>query len=107
MSQSAHPPLRCAILAHVAADWPEFAELRAAARALSQRTRLTNAVSIVSNELRVALAAALLCTDRSALPPLVPSSEDEQHRMDTIQRAVRLYEHARAIVADGAAPMAS
>jgi hypothetical protein len=34
------PPLSRAILSHIASDWPAFADVRAAARALSQKSRL-------------------------------------------------------------------
>ena len=54
----------------------------------------------------MALAAALLCTDRSASAPTALSKEDELHRLDTIERAVRLHAHARAIISDGVGPMA-
>ena len=54
------PPLRIAVLSHIAADWTEFQQLRAAASAFSARSRLQNATSIVVNEVRVAFAAALL-----------------------------------------------
>jgi hypothetical protein len=47
----------------IASDWSVFADVRAAARALSQKSRLANALSIAVNEGRVALEAALLCTD--------------------------------------------
>ena len=57
-------PLSNAILAHIAVDCIQIAELRSAVRALSQKSQLTNTPSIASNE--VALAAALLRTDRSA-----------------------------------------
>ena len=90
-------PLRSAILHNIAADWEEFADIRAAARALSQRSRLRNVFSIAVNSERVALAAATLCADRSAPPATVSSREDEQHRLDTIQRALRLHAHARAV----------
>ena len=101
------PPLRSSILYHIAADWEEFADIRAAARALSQRSRFRNALSIAVNSERVALAAATLCADRSASPAMVSSREDEQHRLDTIQRALRLHAHAHAVPMDCAGPLAS
>ena len=122
------PPLRSSILYHIAADWgsqtlgrqrgfadiraaasgrQEFADIRAAARALSQKSRLRNALSIAVNSVRVALAAAALCADRSASPATVLSREDEQHRLDTIQRALRLHAHARAVLLDCEGPLAS
>ena len=61
----------------------------AAARALSQKARSRNALSIAANSVRVALAAAALCADRSASPTTVSSREDDLHRLDTIQRALR------------------
>ena len=59
------------------------AEIRAAARALSQKSRLTNALSIAVNEVRVALAAgraraqamALSCDDEAVRSGLRPFSE--------------------------------
>ncbi len=45
-------PLSSAIFAHIAADWDGFAEIRSAARALAQKGRLTNALSIAINEVR-------------------------------------------------------
>ena len=35
------------------------------------------------------------------------SREDKQHRLDTIQRALRLHAHARAVLMDCAGPLAS
>ena len=70
------PSLSGAILAHIAADWTEFAEIRAAARALSQKSRLTNAPSIAVNEVRVALAAALLSSGRSGSRATAASCDD-------------------------------
>ena len=62
------PPLSRAIQSQIASDWPAFADVRAAARALSQKSRLVNTLSIAVNEVRVALAAALLCSDLPAEP---------------------------------------
>ena len=103
-------PLGSAVLAHIAADWTEFTAVRAAARALSHKSRLTNALSITVNEVRVSLAAALLSTDRSAAPDTVLSRDDEAARLDTsdtTQRAFRLHAHARAVITDCAAPLAA
>ena len=100
-------PLSSAILYHIAADWEEFADVRAAARARSQKSRLRNALSIAANSVRVALAAAALCSDRSASPATALTREDEQHRLDTLERALRLYSHARAVLSDCAGPLAS
>ena len=101
------PPLSSAILSHISADWPAFADVRASARALSSKTRLTNTLSIAVNEVRVAMAAALLCTDRSASPDTALTKEDEAARQHTIERALRLHSHARSIVSDCAGPLAS
>ena len=93
------PPLAHAILAHVDADWPEFHSLRAAASADSHRTRLPQALSILVNETRVALAAALLS-------PLDTPAPANLERALTIQaHAKRLHQHARAILTDGARPL--
>ena len=101
------PPLRSSILYHIAADWEEFADIRAAARALSQKSRLRNALSTAVNSVRVELAAAALCADRSASPATVLSREDELHRLDTIGRALRLHAHARAVLVDCVGPLTS
>ena len=71
------PSLSGAILAHIAGEWSDFAEIRAAARALSQKSRLTNALSIAVNEVRVALAAALLSSCRSGSRATASSRDDE------------------------------
>jgi hypothetical protein len=108
MSDSVHvpvTPLGNAVLQHVAADWPEFADVRASARALSQKTRLTHSVSIAVNELRVALSAALLNHDCGLRPPTALSREDAAYRESAKARAGRLFAHARAIVTDGERPL--
>ena len=97
------PPLSRAILSHIAHDWPEFAEVRAAARALSQKSRLSNALSIAVNEVRVSLAAALLCSDQQGVG--CDQREDAEARSETVRRALRLHFHARAIVSDCAEPL--
>ena len=99
------PSLSGAILAHIAADWTEFAEIRAAARALSQKSRLTHSLSL--SEVREALAAALLSSGRSGSRATASSRDDEAARLDTIQRALRLHAHARAVVTDCAGPLAT
>jgi hypothetical protein len=43
------PPLSSAVLAHITADWIEFAAVQAASRALSHKSRLVNALSIAVN----------------------------------------------------------
>jgi len=106
-SSSCAPPLSSAILSHIAADWPEFAEIRAAARALSHKSRLTNALSIAVNEVRVALAAALLSSGRPGAHVSVLSREDEAARLGVIQRALRLHAHSRAVLSDCAGPLST
>jgi hypothetical protein len=74
---------------------------------LSQKSRHANTLSIADNEVRVALAAALLCTDL----PGASSSESEPHedaesRAKAVRLALRLYSHARAIILDCAEPLA-
>jgi hypothetical protein len=100
------PPLSSAILEHIAADWDGFAEIRSAARALSQKSRLTNTLSIVVNEVRVALAAAFLSTGHTASSATALSRDDEAVRLDTIERGMRLHAHARAVISDCAGPLA-
>jgi hypothetical protein len=91
------PPLSRAILSHIASDWPAFADVLAAARALSRKSRLANDLSIAVNEVRVALAAALLCTDLPAEPE---PCKDVESRAEAVRRALRLYSRARAIISD-------
>ena len=108
MSASDHsvpPPLSSAILQHVASDWPEFAAVRASARALSHRSRLAQTISIAANEVRVSLASALLSSDCGARSPTAESCEDAARRALAEQRATQLYAHARAIVTDGEQPL--
>ena len=101
------PPLRASILSHVAAAWPAFQDLRAAAGAYAHKERLRNAVSILVNELRVALAAAHLCSRRSLIGggdgPL--SEEDHAASQACVSRAELLCDLARMIVSDGELPL--
>ena len=105
MNASAHrgsgpPPLHTAVLSHIAADWPEFAAIRGAAGTHSHRQRLQQTVSIAINEVRVALASALLCTQaRASRAP--DALEDERQDEAAIARAHRIYGYARTIVTDG------
>jgi hypothetical protein len=94
------PPLSRAILSHIASDWPAFADVRAAARALSQKSRLANALLIAVNEVRVALAAALLCSDPPDASAESEAFEDAESRAEAVRRALRLYSHSRAIISD-------
>ena len=94
------PPLRHAFLAHIAADWEDFAELRRAASARGHRSRLSNAVSILVNEIRVSMAAALLSA------PLHGSAAlDAAAASEATAKAARLYAYARTIIADGRAAL--
>ena len=97
------PPLRHALLSHIAADWQEFHELRAAASAFASKSRLTNAVSILVNELRVSFGAALLSFNVGAAPTAAADAEVAEA---TVQRAFQLHEHARALCADGSSALA-
>ena len=54
------PPLDSCVLEYLAAEWPGFRDLGPAASALGQRDRLRNAVSILVNDVRVAMADAFL-----------------------------------------------
>jgi hypothetical protein len=101
------PPLSRAILSHIASDWPAFADVRAAARALSQKSRLANALSIAVNEVGVALAAALLCTDPPDASAEPEPCEDVESRAEAVRRALRLYSYARAIISDCTEPLAA
>ena len=58
------PPLDSWILEYLSAEWPGFKELRSAASALGQRDRLRNAISILVNDVQVAMAGA--CPDCGA-----------------------------------------
>ena len=89
------PRLNASVLEAVAADWPEFHALRAAASAQSHLSRLPQAVSIVVNELRVAMAAALISPTQVAEPC------DQARAEEAVARASRLYQHARAIASAG------
>jgi VIT1/CCC1 family predicted Fe2+/Mn2+ transporter len=100
------PSLSRAILSHIASDWSAFADVRAAARALSQKSRLANALSIAVNEVRVALAAALLCTDLPGASAESETNEDAESRAEAVRCALRLYSHALAIISDCAEPLA-
>lgn len=86
---SASGRLSSVLLDHVAADWPEFAALRAAVSAAGRKSRLPAAVSIAINELRVAIAADFLTrADR----PRGPMGGSEQ--ADSRALAERLVAHA-------------
>jgi hypothetical protein len=71
-----------------------------AARALSQKSRLTNTLSIAVNEVRVALAAALLSTGHTSSSATALSRDDEAVRLDNIERGMHLHAHARAVLSD-------
>jgi hypothetical protein len=104
----AAPPLSRAILCHIASDWPAFSDARAAARVLSQKSRLANALSIAVNEVRVALAAALLCSDPPDASAESEPHEEAESRAEAVRRAgaLRLYLHLRAITSDCTEPLA-
>jgi hypothetical protein len=101
------PPLSRAILSHIAHDWTGFAEVRAAARALSQKSRLANTLSIAVNEVRMALAAAVLFLDSPGATSGPEPREDAKARSEAVRRALRLHSHARLIISDCAEPLAA
>jgi hypothetical protein len=90
----------------LASEWPAFADVRATAKALSQKSRLANALSIAVNEVRVALAAVLLCTDPPDASEEPEPVEDAESRAEAVRHALRLYSHARAIISDCMGPLA-
>ena len=103
-AQPRPPPSRlgATLLDHIAADWPEFAAVRAAASAPARKSRLSATLSILVNELRVSAAAAYLChgAHRPCVGPI--AAADQQRADDTVARASRLISHARTLVTDGA-----
>jgi hypothetical protein len=99
-------PLSRAIISHIASDWPAFADVRAAARASSQKSCLANALSIAVNKVRVALAAALLCTDPPGASVESEPHEDAESRAEAVRRCLRLYSHSLAIISDCTEPLA-
>jgi hypothetical protein len=101
------PPLSRAILSHIAHDWSEFVEVLAAALALSQKSRLANALSITVNEARVALAAALLCSGQPEAAPGPEPRKDAYARSEAVRLSLLLCLHARAIETDYAVPLAA
>ena len=70
MSETSHRvlPLESWILEYFAAMWPGFRDLRSAASAHGQRDRLRNAISILVNDVRVAMAGAFLTAARRPSP---------------------------------------
>jgi hypothetical protein len=94
------PPLSRAILSHIAHDWTGFAEVRAAARALSQKSRLANTLSIAVNEVRMALAAAVLFLDSPGATSGPEPREDAKARSEAVR-------HARLIISDCPEPLAA
>ena len=98
-------PLRTAMIGHIAAAWPEFAEIRRAAEARGHK-RLASAVSAATNEARVAIAAAVLAAIPDARAPGPHLAADLAADQDTYARAQILAGHARAIACDGAQQLA-
>jgi hypothetical protein len=74
---------------------------------LSQKSRLANTLSIAVYKDRVALAAALLCSDPAGASSGPEPREDAEARSDAVQCAVCLHSHARAIISDCAEPLAA
>ena len=77
------PPLDSWILDYLAAEWPGFRDLRPAASAPGQRDLLGNAVSILVNDVRVAIAGAFLTATRRLSPGAAgPLSAADAARID-------------------------
>ena len=109
MSRTGAQHLRTALVARVAAAWPNVLDLRAAARALGQKERLRNGVSILANELRVLLSAAHVTASWSsaAVGAGLLSLDDDAAVAAAAERACVLCECARMTVSDAADVMRS
>ena len=95
------------ILEYLSAEWPGFKELRSAASALGQRDRLRNAISILVNDVRVAMAGAFLTAARrpssGAAGPLTAA---DSARIDAdVERARHMHTCARMLLTDGLRPL--
>ena len=103
------PPLDSWILEYLAAEWPGFGDLRSAASAPGQRDRLRNAVSILVNDVRVAMAGAFLTVTRRPSPGAAgPLSAADTSRIDAdAARARHLHNCARMLLSDGLRPLAT
>ena len=97
------PPLDSWILEYLAAEWPGFRDLRSAASALGQRDRLRNAVSVLVNDVRVAMAGAFLtATRRPSLGAAGPLSAEDAARIDAdVERARDMHSCARSYAMHG------
>ena len=96
------PPLDSWILEYLAAEWPGFGDLRSAASAPGQRDRLRNAVSILVNDVRVAMAGAFLTATRRPSPGAAgPLSAADTSRIDAdVERARHMHNCARMLLSD-------
>ena len=84
----------------MAAGWPSFAALRAAATSGQKKSRLAKETSAVVNELRVALAACFLSeSTRRTGGPL--TTADTRQAAELKHAAEERLAQARAITADG------
>ena len=103
------PPLDSWILDYLAAEWPGFRDLRPAASAPGQRDLLGNAVSILVNDVRVAIAGAFLTATRRPSPgaagPL-PAADAARINAD-VERARHMHSCARMLLTDGLRPLAT
>ena len=95
------------ILEYLSAEWPGFRELRSAASALGQRDRLRNAISILVNDVRVAMAGAFLTAARRPSPGAAgPLTAADSARIDAdVERARHLHSCARMLLTDGLRPL--
>ena len=91
------------ILEYLSAEWLGFRELRSAASALGQRDRLRNAISILVNDVRVAMAGAFLTAARRPSPGAAgPLTAADSARIDAdVERARHMHSCARMLLTDG------
>ena len=92
--------VREALLGHVAAGWPSFAALRAAASSGQKKSRLANELSAAVNELRVTLAACFLSESTGRTSGPLTAADARQAAELKLAAEERLAE-VRAIAADG------
>ena len=89
----------------MSAEWPGFGDLRYAASAPDQRDRLRNAVSILVNDVRVAMAGAFLTATRQPSPGALLAVDAARIDAD-VERARHLHSCARMLLTDGLRPLA-
>ena len=101
------PALDSWILEYLTAEW--LRDLRSAASAPGQRDRLRNAVSILVNDVRVAMAGAFLTATRRPSPGAAgPLLAADAARIDAdVERARHMHSCARMLLTDGLRPLAT